>query len=58
MPSRIIDNLLNTGAKVSVANWDTITASPDRIKLLIDLTFKNKGSCNYDLRSPMRRSNS
>ena len=58
MPQRIIDNLLKSDAKVSVANWDTITASPEKLKLLIDLTFRDKGDCNYDLSRPMRRANS
>ncbi|MDH3588763.1 MAG: TIR domain-containing protein [Gammaproteobacteria bacterium] len=58
MPARIIDNLLRTGAKVSVANWETITASPDKLKLVVDLTFNDRGGCDYDLTAPMRRSNS
>jgi hypothetical protein len=58
MPKRIIDNLLKSGVKVSVANWETITASPEKLKLVIDLTFNNRAGCDYDLSSPMRRSNS
>lgn len=58
MPSRIIDNLLQNGANVSVANWDDITSSPDKLKLLIDLTFNDRTNCNYDLSAPMRRANS
>jgi len=58
MPQRIIDNLLKADVKVSVANWDTITASPEKLKTLIDLTFKDKAACNYDLSRPMRRANS
>jgi hypothetical protein len=58
MPSRIIDNLLNTGAKISVANWETITASQDKLKLLIDLTFRGINNCSYDLSAPRRRADS
>ncbi len=58
MPSRIIDNLLKKDAKISVANWDTITASPEKLKLLIDLTFNDRAGCNYDLSESMRRANS
>ena len=58
MPSRIIDNLLRSGAKVSVANWSEITASVDKLKLLIELTFNDRSSCNYDLSTSMRRANS
>lgn len=57
MPSRIIDNLLNNGAKVSVANWNDITTSPDKLKLLLDLTFNDRTNCNYDLSESMRRAN-
>jgi len=58
LPQRIIDNLLKSDVKVSVTNWSTITASPDKLKLMIDLTFKGRESCNYDLSQPMRRANS
>ncbi|MGI2106936.1 TIR domain-containing protein [Shewanella frigidimarina] len=58
LPQRIIDNLLKSDVKVSVANWHTITASPDKLKLVIDLTFKGKESCNYDLSQQMKRANS
>ncbi|MCK4620430.1 MAG: TIR domain-containing protein [Desulfobacterales bacterium] len=58
MPSRIIDNLLKNGAKVSVANWDTVTADTEKLKLLIDLTYRDRASCDYDLSASMRRANS
>ena len=58
MPERIIDNLLKRGSKVSVANWKTITENPDKLKSMIDLTFNDRASCNYDLSTPMRRSDS
>ena len=58
MSARIIDNLLKSEAKVSVANWETITAHPDKLKLLIDLTYNDRAGCEYDLSAPMRRANS
>lgn len=58
MPSRIVDNLLHKDAKVSVANWEAITAAPDKLKLLIDLTFNDRVNSTYDLSTPMRRANS
>lgn len=58
MPSRIIDNLLINGAKVSVANWDAVTADTEKLKFLVDLTYRDRASCDYDLSAPMRRSNS
>lgn len=57
LPQRIIDNLVKEDAKVSIANWETITAAPQKLKGMIDLTFRDRESCNYDLSSPMRRSN-
>lgn len=58
MPSRIIDNLLKSGAKVSVTNWDTIAEDLNKLKLLIDLTYNDRSSCDYDLSQPIRRANS
>lgn len=58
MPQRIIDNLLKSNAKVSVTNWDTIANDLTKLELLIDLTFKDRASCEYDLSRPMRRANS
>ena len=58
MPRRIVDNLLESDAKVSVTNWDRVTSSPDKLKLLIDLTYQDRAACNYDLSTPMRRADS
>lgn len=58
MPARIVDNLVHDGAKVSVTNWDIIAADPERLRLLIELTFRDRASCDYDLSRPMRRANS
>lgn len=56
MPERIIDNLLNKKAKISVTNWDKLTVT--NLRLLIDLTYNDKTTCEYDLSRPMRRANS
>lgn len=58
MPDRIIDNLLRSGVRISVVNWDVATATPDRFRFLLDVTFRDRTSCNYDLSRQMRRSNS
>ncbi len=58
MPDRIIDNLLKKEAKISVANWDTLTSDVNNFKFIIDATFNAKGTCIYDLSRPMRRANS
>jgi len=57
MPARIIDNLLNKDAKISVVNWNRIIRDPDALSFLIDVTYKDKSICNYDLNRPMRKSN-
>jgi hypothetical protein len=56
MPERIIDNLLNKKVKISVTNWDKLTVA--NLRLLIDLTYKDRTTCEYDLSRPMRRENS
>ncbi len=58
VPPRIIDNLLKNGAKVSVTNWDNIADDAQKLKLLINLTYEDRAGCDYDLSTPMRRSNS
>ena len=57
MPDRIIDNLLETEVKISVTNWSNI-CDPDILGFLVDATFKDRHSCEYNLSSPMRRANS
>lgn len=56
MPDRIIDNLLEPEAKISVAPWDRIKVTT--LKFLIDAAFEDRGRCVYDLSRPMRRANS
>jgi hypothetical protein len=58
VPDRIIDNLLKTGVKVSVTNWDVIAKDINRLRFLIEATFNDRTTCDYDLSRPMRRSNS
>lgn len=58
MPARIIDNLLKDGAKISVTNWEKITADIEKLRFLINVTFNDRTLCDYDLSTPMRRSNS
>ena len=55
MPDRIIDNLLNDKAKISVVNWEDLT--PDKLRNLIEFTFQDKENCTYDLSRSMRRRN-
>lgn len=56
LPARIIDNLLNKQAKISVVPWeklDTVT-----LPLLIENAFEARATNQYDLSRPMRRANS
>ncbi|HHE3640670.1 TPA: TIR domain-containing protein [Pasteurella multocida] len=56
LPDRIIDNLLEKKAKISVVRWNDLTAN--KLRLLINLTFNDKDDCEYDLSRPMREKNS
>lgn len=56
MPDRIIDNLLNAKAKISVVPWgDKLTKAG--LAFLIEAAFEDRESCEYDLSRPMRRAN-
>ena len=57
MPARIIDNLLNKDARISVTNWNNIKDDVSRLQFLIDVTFNDRFNCKYDLSRPMRRKN-
>lgn len=54
MPDRIIDNLLEPRAIISVLPWDKLTA--ERLAFLIEATFQAKEKCEYDMSREMRRS--
>lgn len=56
LPARIIDNLLEPKARISVVKWADLTA--DKLGLLIELTFRDRNICEYDLSRPMRDKNS
>ena len=56
LTDRIIDNLLDHQSKISIVKWEDLTAN--KLRLLIDLTFKDKNDCKYDLSRPMRKKNS
>ncbi len=56
MPPRIIDNLINKNVKISVVEWEKIVATPSKLSYLIDVTFNDRSSCDYDLSRTMMRS--
>ena len=55
VPDRIIDNLVE-GALISVVPWKYI--NPSSLKYLIDVTFRDRAKCKYDLSRRMRPANS
>ena len=55
MPDRIIDNLVS-GAKISVVPWNKLTST--NLRFLVDVTFRDRADCRYNLERPMRRRNS
>lgn len=57
MPARIIDNLLNKDARISVTNWNNIEEDISKLQFLIDVTFDDRFNCKYDLSRKMRRKN-
>ncbi len=58
MPERIMDNLVNHKALISVTPWSAIAGKPRILKFLIDMVFQDRQGCEYDLSRPMRRRNS
>lgn len=56
LPDRIIDNLIAPGVRISVTNWDKINVGT--LTFLIDATYNDRRSCEYDLSREMRRANS
>ncbi len=57
MPPRIIDNLVKK-AKISIVGWEKIKADPSKLSFLIDATYNDRATCDYDLSTEMRRANS
>jgi len=54
LPERIIDNLLNDHATISVVPWEKVENNPKNLKFLIDETAKTALNNRYDLSLPMR----
>ncbi len=57
MPARIIDNLLMEKSYISIVNWNDIENNPEKLRQLIELTFQDRESCEYDLGRAMRDRN-
>ncbi len=58
LPDRIIDNLINTSANISVTSWNKVCQNENFLPALIHLTAEGRAKCNYDTTRKMRRANS
>ena len=56
MPDRLIDNLVEPDAKISVMPWSGINMAD--IKQLVEMAYEDRAECKYDLSRQMRRYNS
>lgn len=56
MPERVIDNLAKPDVQISVVPWSRLNVTT--LKFLVDVAFRDRNSCKYDLSRPMRRANS
>lgn len=57
MPQRILDNIKNNRAFISVIPWSKIENDPYKIWQLIDFTFHDRAKNEYDLSLPMMMRN-
>ena len=55
LPERIIDNLVNLNARISVCPWNRIEHYPGRLEWLIDAAFESRETNDYDLSEPRRK---
>ena len=55
LPERIIDNLVNPGAKISVCSWHRIQNHPAKLKWLIEAAYQSRITNEYDLSEPRRK---
>jgi hypothetical protein len=61
-PERIIDNIMTPRSWILVARWSDLVTQEDphmdKLRWLIDAAFRNRASCEYNLKRPLRRHNS
>ena len=55
LPPRLIDNLLNNEAMISVINWNDI--SPEKLRFMIDCAYNDRTKCKYTLSRPRKKRN-
>jgi hypothetical protein len=54
VPARLVDNLLNPNARISVAEWSRIAANPTKLRTMIEFAHRDRVICDYDLSCRMR----
>ena len=54
MPERIIDNIVNPNANISIVPWDRIENNPKNLAWLIEATANSRRTNAYDLILPMQ----
>ena len=57
MPDRIIDNLLEPKATISVVPWNKFESNATALEWLIEAAHADRETCTYNFDRPMRRSN-
>ena len=57
MSPRMIDNLVEPSAKISVVPWSKIEGNAGNLAQLIEFAYLDRADCEYDLHTPMKRSN-
>lgn len=53
MPDRLLDNIIKQDVKISVIPWDKLSVFI--LHSLIEMAFRDREECKYDLSRPMRR---
>ena len=56
MPDRLLDNIIKQDVKISVVPWDRLNVSV--LRSLVEMAFRDREECKYDLSQPMRRADS
>ena len=56
MPDRLLDNIIKQDVKISVIPWDKLNVSV--LHSLVEMAFRDREKCKYDLSRPMRRADS
>lgn len=56
MPDRLLDNITKDDVDISVVPWSRLTAHI--LGRLVEMAFRDKEGCKYDLSRPMRRADS